>query len=41
MLNVPLVETSRVDVYSSSVCPGARNLSYLIQPQYAKPGPCS
>lgn len=41
MLNVPLVETARVDVYSSSVCPGDRNLSYLIQPQYATPGACS
>ena len=40
MLNVPLVETSRADVYASSVCPGPRNLSYVIQPQFAKPGAC-
>lgn len=41
MLNVPMVESSRMDVYSSSVCPGARSLSYVIQPQYDRPGPCA
>lgn len=40
MLNVPLVETARGDVYSSAICPGDRNLSYVVQPQYDKPGPC-
>lgn len=40
MLDVPLVETARGDVYSSAICPGDRNLSYVVQPQYDKSGPC-